>query len=311
MSRTPPCFIFALALCISVSSFVRVAAQRESEIRIDSKLVVVPVSVIDRQGRYITEIRKEEFRIFEEGVEQEVVHFEAVEEPFTAFLLLDRSGSMSGRHREELTDAANVFVRQLRPVDQLLAATFADTVVTVIEPTRVADLKKSVAIGSVTSDTTTIIFDSVDTAFKKLKKIRGRKALIIFSDGVGDGRFVTPKENLEDAEEQEVVIYTIQFDTSATVAAQFKTKRFYEGMAVARKYMSELARLSGGRHFQISEIADLAATFRSIAEELRQQYSLGYYPKTEGNKGERRRIKVTVNRPDVAIRFRTSYLIEK
>ena len=218
---------------------------------------------------------------------------------------------MRGRHREELTDAANVFVRQLRPVDQLLAATFADTVVTVIEPTRVADLKKSVAIGSITSDTTTIIFDSVDTAFKKLKKIRGRKALIIFSDGVGDGRFVTPKENLEDAEEQEVVIYTIQFDTSATVPAQFKTKRFYEGMAVARKYMSELARLSGGRHFQISEIADLAATFRSIAEELRQQYSLGYYPKTEGNKGERRRIKVTVNRPDVAIRFRTSYLIEK
>jgi Ca-activated chloride channel homolog len=303
---------FQVLVCVLIiASMYEVALGQSDVITVDTKLVLVPVMVLDRQGKYVTGIPKEEFRIFEEGVEQKTEYFEPVEKPFAAFLLLDRSGSMSGTYREQLAEAASVFVKQLGPEDQIMASTFADDVVTVINPTKVGDLKKGVEIGSLSSDSTTLIYDAVDAALARLKKRNGRKALILFSDGVGDGRFSSAKENLRDAEEQDVIIYTVQFDTSSNIPEQYKTKRFFEGAALARRYMIELANVSGGRHFQIAEIDNLAGTFRQIAEELGRQYALGYYPNKDGKKGERRRIKVTVDRPDLVVRSRTTYLIDR
>lgn len=75
--------------------------------------------------------------------------------------------------------------------------------------------------------------------------------------------------------------------------------------------MKDLAEKTGGRPYQIEKIADLEETFRKVVDELGRQYSLGYYPKTEGKKGERRQIKVKVNQPNLAVRARSSYIIEK
>jgi VWFA-related protein len=299
-------------LFLVLIAFSKIGYAQDDVIRVNTDLVTIPTTVLDRNGRYITNLKKEDFQIFENGVEQEITFFEPVEKPFTVLLLLDRSGSMSGEYRIALTDAAKVFVEQLRPDDQISAATFADNVITLFRATKLRDLKKSIKIENLASDSTTLIYDAVDDALKKMKKIDGRKAIVLFSDGVGDGYFSSAKKNLRDAEELDVMIYTVQFDTSSTVPKEFtRNKRFHEGLANARKYMDGLAARTRGRHYQIENINNLAQTFGAIAGELGQQYTLGYYPKTEAKeKGEPRQIKVKLKQPNLIVQARKSYIVE-
>jgi Ca-activated chloride channel family protein len=303
--------ILTVLFLISIA-FSKIGYAQDDVIRVNTNLVTIPTMVSDRNGRYITNLKKEDFQIFEDGVEQEITFFEPVEKSFTVLLLLDRSGSMGGEHRIALTSAANVFVKQLRPDDQLIAATFADNVITLFRATKLRDLKKGIKIENLANDSTTLIYDAVDDAIKKMKKVDGRKAIVLFSDGVGDGYFSSAKKNLRDAEELDVMIYTVQFDTSSTVPKEFtKNKRFHEGLANAKKYMDELAARTRGRHYQIENISDLEKTFGAIAGELGQQYTLGYYPKTEAKeKREARQIKVKVKQPNLVVQARKSYAIE-
>ena len=146
-------------------------------------------------------------------------------------------------------------------------------------------------------------------AQKMMKKIRGRKAIILFSDGRGSGLNASAKSNLRDAEEQEVLIYTVQFGAFSLPSPYVDEKRFFKWREIANSYMRDLARKTGGRHYQIENITDLGNTFGEIADELGRQYSLGYYPKTEGKKGERRQIKVKVRQPNLSVRARDSYVV--
>src|SRR5688500_3103926 len=123
MSLPTPSLKIAFVLSVIFWCYTPASGQREGEIRIDSQLVIVPVTVFDRDGRHISTLGRPDFRVCEDGIEQEIEYFETVEKPFTALLLLDRSGSMSGDFRLQLADAANVFVKQLRPDDQILAST--------------------------------------------------------------------------------------------------------------------------------------------------------------------------------------------
>ncbi|MBL8124115.1 MAG: VWA domain-containing protein [Pyrinomonadaceae bacterium] len=306
--------IFPTRLCFSFLYFILTVCSltafgQEPGIRVDTNLVTVPVTVLDRDGRYITNLVSKDFQVFEDGIEQTIEFFEPIEKSFTVMFVLDRSGSMSGQYRSVLTNAVNVFIKQLRPNDELIAATFADSVVSLVDKTKVANLKKSLAISGLSSDRTTLLFDAMDYAFNKMKRIKSRKAVILFSDGVGDGYFSSAKENLKDAEETDTIVYAIQFDTSSKVEEKYRNARFYEGLANAHRYMRELARLTGGRHLQIENIDDLSAKFSEIADELGRQYRLGYYPKNSSP--GRKQIKVKVGRPDVVVRSRESYVVEK
>lgn len=264
---------------------------QEDIIRIDINLVTIPTTVFDREGRYITNLKKEDFEVFEDGVKQEVALFEPIEQPFTVLLLLDISGSMTN-YMAELTQAANAFVRQLRADDQIAAATFADNLYVLFKPTKISDLRKSIKIEHRFGDRFTNLYDAVHDALKLTKKIRGRKAIVLFSDGAGDGTFASAKDNFRNAEESETLIYTVQFEYFQTVPHPHADKKmFYKIIENNNNYMRGLAQITGGRPYQIERITDLEKTFGTIANELRRQYSLGYYPKTEGTKGERRQIK--------------------
>jgi Ca-activated chloride channel family protein len=306
-------FNFAVAvfilLFISIIFSKTIYAQDEI-IRIDTNLVTVPVTVLDREGRYVTNLKKEDFQIFEDGVEQQVALFEPIEQPFTVLLILDISGSMTN-YIAELTQAANAFVRQLHPDDQVAAATFADNLYVLFKPIKVSNLRKNIKIQRRSGDRFTNLYDAVHDALKLTKKIRGRKAIVLFSDGAGDGTFASAKDNFRNAEESETLIYTIQFKYFQTVPHPDTNKKmFYKIIESNNNYMQGLAQISGGRPYQIEKIADLEKTFHSIAEELRQQYSLGYYPKQTSTDGERRQIKVRVNVPNVAVRARNSYIVD-
>jgi Ca-activated chloride channel homolog len=277
-------------------------------VRVDTNLITIPARVMDRDGRYITDLKREDFQVFEDGVEQEVAFFSPVEQPFTILFLLDVSGSM-GRRLSDLGHAANVFLNQLRPDDQLIAMEFSDKVRVLCEAT-VREVREGKKL-RLHPGGDTLLYDAIDDALKRMKKMRGRKAIVLFSDGYGSGIFADVKENLRDAEEQDAIIYTVQFDTYPAVPSHPVTKEDFKLAEKANNYMRDLAQKTGGRCYRIESLSDLVAAFGMVAEELRRQYSMGYYPKTKLEAGQRRQIKVKVLLPNLAVRTRDSYIVDK
>jgi VWFA-related protein len=300
--------VIQVLLLVFVVSSTNAYAQNEV-IRVDTSLVTVPATVIDRNGRYVTNLKKEDFQIFEDGVEQEVALFEPTEQSFTALFLLDTSGSMKD-FIADLARAANAFVSKLRPNDQLIAVTFSDQINTLFQATKIRDLQAGIKLKQRMREGDTIVYDAVDHALKNMKKVRGRKAIVLFSDGVGTG-IATAKGTLRDAEEQEALIYTVQFGTFSAKPPKNASKKYYfKRIEEINGYMRDLALRTGGRYYHIEEIADLEKTFGEVAEELGRQYSLGYYPKKTPEAGQRRQIKVKMRQPNLVVRARDSYIVE-
>ena len=311
-------------------------------IRVDTSLVTIPVSVRDRQGRFIYDLSKEDFSVYENGVRQEVSFFEAVETPFTVILMLDTSSSTWLKH-EKIKDAAIAFVNQLRPDDSVMVVSFANEITVEVEPTSDrATLQQ--AIRQIGKGWNTRLYDAVDWAIKgPLKQTRGRKAVVLLTDGVSTkSKHATYKTNMRDVEELDALIYPVQYDTSQDMALMTggaaspstslpsilpsilsrlplplpgprigRPKPNRDSYKIAGDYLRELAEKTGGRLYPAGENAgSLGAAFRQIVEELSHQYRLGYYPQTQASGRERRRLRVRINRADVAVRARESYVYE-
>ena len=304
-------------------------------VRIDTNLVTVPVSVMDRQGRFIGDLRREQFKVFENDVEQKIVHFEPVEKPFTVALVLDTSAS-TFFHLWEIKEAAIAFAKQLRPQDRVLVVTFDRQVLLLTEATNNHDvITETIEQNAVTGDTTRL-YDAIDLVItQRLNKIDGRKAIVLFTDGVDTSSYrATYQGTLRDVEEGEILIYPIQYDTKdfmASVQTPAPTRSLpgpnrtavplilgprpslpsaspVGDYKMGDKYLHLLADKTGGRLYEANNRAQLATAFTKIAEELGCQYSLAYYPQAALQSGERRLIKVRVDQPNVAVRARESYV---
>jgi len=127
-----------------------------------------------------------------------------------------------------------------------------------------------------------------------LKPVSGRKAVILFTDGENTWGKATMKSTLNQAEESDVIVYTLQY-----------------GDPPAQKYLRQLAEKTGGRYFMAPDVNTISKSFAEVAEELRRQYVLGYHPDEFGHKAQERKIKVKVRRQQVAIRARGSYTMTR
>lgn len=280
--------------------------QPDEVVRIDANLVTIPAQVMDRNGRFITDLKKEDFQIFEDGIEQEISFFSPVEEPFTILFLMDVSGSMYV-HLAELALAGNAFLRQLRPDDSLIVVSFCDEVKTLAELGPVKARNKPIKLRICGKGT--FVYEALHHALKRMNKIPGRKAVVLFSDGFSGEKGATAKSTLRDAEEQEALIYSVQFGhIPLRPNTDAGSQRFNKTIENANDYMAGIAQKTGGRYYRVEEITDLKKTFGKVADELRRQYSLGYYPKIPLSKGQRRQIRVSVRRPGLAVRARDSYM---
>jgi VWFA-related protein len=302
-------------------------------VRIDTNLVSVPVSVLDRQGRFIPNLRRENFRVFE-----------PTEKPFTVALLLDTSGS-TAFHLSDIKEAAITFAKQLRPQDRVLVVTFDERVVVLTEATNNLDVVTNVIERYANTGSSTRLYDAIHLVInERLNEIKGRKAMVLFTDGVDTASFqATYQSTLRDAEELDALIYPIEYDTTDFLAAMQNPGRIsivtttssgwpfprrsssrviygpsLPGIPIpgttpaeyrlADQYLRQLADKTGARFYKASDRQDLSDAFAKIAAELRYQYSLGYYPKTSLQEGERRLLKVRVDQPDLAVRARDSYV---
>jgi len=313
-------------------------------LRVNTTLVTVPATVMDRNGRYVADLSKEDFRLFENGVEQQVAYFATVEKPFTVVLMLDTSASTWSK-LGQIRDAAIAFVDQLSPEDQVMVVSFARGLTIKCEAT--SDRRKiREAIRSTGRGMSTHLYDAMDTVMQKqLNRIHGRKAVVLFTDGVdATSNDATYESTTRTAEELDALIYPIFYDTydpesdtggSSAPPASSRLPGILRripfplpiptqgsggstggGAGSSRadydrgeRYLRALADLTGGRVYEArKDLSYLRGAFSDIAEELRRQYSLGYYPNRSARMGDRLRIKVQVNRPDLAVRARDSYI---
>lgn len=320
-----------------------VESDDDDVIKIETNLVTLPVTVLDRQGRFVPGLRQADFQVYDNGIQQKIGYFASVSQPFTVVLMIDTSPSTQYKI-EEIRSAAITFVNQLRTNDAVMVVSFDRSYRVLTRPTNNRRALTS-AIRRAQFGDGTSLYDAVNrTIDNELRRMSGRKAVVLFTDGVD----TTSNRSSYDstvlkAEEADALIYPIRYDTSSQYSSRRRGRGYpprrrstgsilgdilagivlggrggasiggagqsREEYARGKEYLKELAQLTGGRMFEADTTYNLDAAFRSIAEELRRQYSLGYYPEETGEDGERRRIRVRVKRPALVVRTKRSYIV--
>ncbi|MBK9155421.1 MAG: VWA domain-containing protein [Chloracidobacterium sp.] len=302
--------------------------EEDEIITIETDLVTTPVTVMDRNGRFIPGLKKKDFKIFENGVAQEVTYFQSEEQPFTVVLMIDTSPSTK-YHIDEIHFAAVTFVNQLRPADQVMVVAFDQRPKILCEPTTDKKTLFS-AIYKANFGSGTSLYDAVDAIGSlEMENVPGRKAVVLFTDGVDTtSRRASFESTLAMAEEIDALFYPIRYDTQEQMNAGPQIAAIpgvtfppglmsrMRGSSAAeyergKMYLDTLALNSGGRIFEADTLTNLEAAFSGIAEELRRRYSIGYYANTDRVPGERKQIKIQVARPGAVVRGKTNYVVRQ
>jgi VWFA-related protein len=352
-------------------------------VRVETNLVTLPVIANDRGGRYVPDLKAEEFTVEEDGAAQKVAFFATVSDPFSVVLMIDTSASTTVEKMRQVQEAAVAFVAQLRPGDRVKVISFDDELRDLSDFTSDRAALAS-AIRSTRRGKGTRLYDAFDAAYRALRRLKGRKAVIMLTDGVdyrSDRR--TYDDNRRAVEESDVIVYPVRFDTRAETEQLLRAQarggggpvdlggvlgripgmppgsvvikprggrrpeeddRNRDGLpdatsrrpgdgpgatppprngeeatdqSVARMldalyrtaddYLNEMARATGGRLVPADNPLLLRRSFQQIADELRTQYSLGYYPTDAARDGKFRKIRVRTTRKGVALRTRPGY----
>lgn len=184
-------------------------------IKIDTNLVTVPVIATDANGAYVADLKQEEFVLTEDGVPHQIAFFGKVSLPFHVVLMLDTSSSTKDSLRL-IRQAALAFVQQLQPADRVKVISFDDTVRDLNEFTNNRETLEA-AIYQTRSGEGTKVYDAFELAMNTIRRIQGRKAIVLFSDGMDwHSDTATYNSNVRYLDEEGVIVYPIRYDTRAT-----------------------------------------------------------------------------------------------
>jgi len=332
----------------SLADNTPVTVDETGTIKMDTALVTIPVSVLDRDGRFVPFLKKNDFRVYEDGVEQYIESLTPVETPFHVALVLDTSNSTLFKF-EDIQDAALAFIKQLRDHDQVMVMSFDSKVRTHCDFTNdYEELRR--AIEETRTGGSTKLYEAVDKVVDRLAQVDGRKAIVLFTDGVDTAsRRANFQNTIEKVEESGALVYPIRYDTEddqqgssapstrrnpwpwptphppnrrrwpfsqlvTPMFPQWPSRSSMGGYGQSSgdyrrgaRYLQELATRSGGRLYEADTLYNVEQAFTNIAEELRHQYSLSYYPTNAKKDGAYRRVKVRVEKPEMIVRAREGY----
>src|SRR5580658_8296360 len=276
----------------------------KADIRVDTALVLVPAQVTNFLGTPVTDLHKEDFRVFEDGVEQPITNFSREDAPLSIGLLYDISGSMRNKIKKS-AEAAAAFFKTSNPEDEFFLVEFSDrpklTVPFTSDPDEVYQ-----RIAHVKPFGRTALLDAIRMAMGEMKHARNtRKALVIVSDG-GDNRSRHTEREIKNAMlESDLQVYAMGiFDSEDTPKHSTEEQN-------GPKLLQELADQSGGREYPVTSLNDLPSISARIGNQLRNQYLLGYSPANPERDGKYRVIKLTVTPqteiPDMRVYYRHGY----
>lgn len=329
--------MFAL-VCLTAGGIPALAQEpsQQETIRIETNLVSIPVIVSDQQGRYVPDLQKQDFTIYQDRIRQQTAFFATSEEPLSVALLLDTSRSTQDI-LGDIRKAGSTFLKQLRPQDKAMVVSF-DYQVHVLcgltsDRKTIENSVKNAKLGDFVGTTLRdAIRQVIETHFRA---VNGRKAIVLLTDGKDHGSRTSVRDLLEAVEESDTMIYPIYYVTGPRLR-QPRVEPFPRPFPRrggwgrrfpmpppqrfprpprpapnprinerAEEFLGQLAEFSAGRLY-FSQIGDLKKTFESITDELRHQYRLGFYPEN-ARSGESHQLRIEVSRPGLVVRARRRF----
>lgn len=273
-------------------------------IKIDTRLVNLNVRVTDGAGKLIPDLRKDDFQIFENNIEQEVVEFEPVTSPVNLVLLLDLSGSTRD-HLKTMKKAAKKFIDSLKPNTRIGVAAFTRRFMVISDFTDDRKLLRDRIDDIKNFNSGTAFYDASWSTLDLFKEVKEtRKAIVMLTDGVDNSISsdeYEPRhpfaELLVRITQEEVTIYPIYFDTEYETIVKRRGDDTHEAYMTARKQLQSIADESGGTLFRADRAEDLEGAYQRVASELETLYSVAYNPRDKNYDGGWRNVSVRVKRP--------------
>ena len=265
-------------------------ATPRANIRVDTTLVLIPVTVTDPLNRFVTGLEKENFRVFEDKVEQSVLQFSSEDAPLSVGLVFDTSGSM-GNKLEKSRQAVAQFFKAANPEDEFFLVQFNDSA-ELIQPftTSLEEIQNRLTFTQ--SKGKTALLDAIYLALNQMKKARNpRKALLVISDGGDNNSRYTEGEIKGLVREADVQIYAIGI--YEPVGSRGRTAEEMSGPGL----LTEIAEQTGGRQYSVENLNELPDIAAKVGIELRNQYMIGYTPLNQGRDGKYRRVQVRLVQP--------------
>ena len=272
-------------------------AQDDGEIiKVESSLVVLNATIINDNGKSVSGLIKSQFKILEDGKEQDITFFETEKTPFAAVILLDTSGSMETRVSLARSAAIN-FLDGLRVEDVAAIYNFDTKVSLVQEFSNSRDIAQNVF--ELKANGMTVLNDAIYKAAQELaKRTEKRKAIIVLSDGADTKSNHSADKALKAALTANATLYTI--DMSA-IDSNARERMQSQGA------LKNFAEKSGGLFVPTPGGVAMRQAFKDIVEELSVQYTLGYQPSNTKTDGKWRAIEIKISRPNLLIRTRKGY----
>lgn len=287
-------------------------------VRVDTELVTVNMSVVDRStNRGLTGLAQNDFQVFEDGVRQQIAHFNSASAPFNLVLLIDLSSSTQDVVKL-IREAALHFVEAARPNDHIGIITFGSVTVVVSPLTNDREALRR-RINSIDKHQgSTRLYDAlnfaVDEVLKDSKNSR-RNAIVLMSDGLdstlpnvtGEGSQLDYKELLGRVREFDGVLYTLWLNTETEFSSLSELDVQPETFDLAHDRMEELADAGGGIFYEVEDLNDLAGAYERVVADLGTVYSIGYRPTNKQRDGKWRAIRVAVSRGGAVARGKRGY----
>lgn len=332
--------MFAFLILVIFASISPAQNNSDEIIKVETTLVNIPVIVSDRNGRNISGLSISDFSIYEDGKSQKIEYFANEESPLNIAILLDTSRSTQ-QVLNRIKQAALDFLKNLKPNDKAMIVSFDNNVEVINQLSSDKKLlNNAIKKAEIGERVGTVLNDAVyEVVNKQFAGIKGRKAIILLTDGKDVGSFVKKRELIYSLEESETLVYSIFYETE-NFRQQNQNRRnilfpnrrnqrrqqfpFPDNFpnrnppqnrqreivqqqvnANAIEFLEEIADSTAGRVFQ-PDIKNLDETFKTIADELRNQYLVGYYSDNLENNAIRQ-VKVKVKKNDVVIRSKNSY----
>jgi Ca-activated chloride channel family protein len=270
---------------------------QEVTFRSDAGLVVLNVSLFDKDGKIVKDVPRSAFTVYENGEKQEITVFRQEDVPISLGLIIDNSASMTGK-RDQVASAALALVKASNPQDEVFIINFNEAAVLTREFTNnIKDLEN--ALREIDSKGETAMRDALLLGIEHLRHHakRDKKVLLVVTDGEDNSSAETQEHLVQIAQQNDVIIYAVGLLAAEEPASA----------ARAKKQLNELTLETGGRAWFPGDAAEIAGIAPEIAHEIRNQYVLAYTPSNRAMDGSFRKIRVDVTVPDVAVRTRSGY----
>jgi len=282
----------------------------DHKLRADVELVVLHVTVADDRGEFVADLPQGNFRVFEQNIEQKLSFFSRDDIPVTMGLVIDNSGSMREK-RDQVNAAAMTFVRTSNPQDEAFVVNFNDEYYLDTNGDFTSDQGNlHDALSRIDTRGSTALYDAVIGSLAHLKKgHKDKRVLLLVTDGEDTASEKTFEDTIKAAEESNATIYAVG------VYSQDDLEHDKKMVRRSKKVLSQLAEATGGEAFYPDNLSQVTPICEQIAREIRNQYTLGYYPANTTRDGSFRPVQVKVIPPNgrgkLSVRTRTGYFAPK